>query len=131
MLPDIKSFIKSKKLAVVTLNFICLALFVSILFASIHYLLFVSLNFTGFSKSDISFIDFTFYSISLLFNSPISDIVPTSFITKTFAGIESVSSFLILVIFIAYLLEKYIKLKSKTNRKKRYLISTYKKRKNY
>ena len=113
LLPEIKSFSKTRKLSKVIIDFILLVLFLSMIFASINYLLYFVFNSKGFSEGSLNFGDFTFYSFSILFNSPISDIKPTFFVTKIFACLESICSFLLLVILITFILNKYLSSKYK------------------
>lgn len=108
LLPDFKEFYISKKLRKIILNFVSLTIYVSIIFAAVHYLTYVSLGFKGFSKTNLNFLDITFFSFSVFFSSPISDIKPTNIFTRLLVGFESIISFLLLVIFIAFLLNKYL-----------------------
>ena len=117
--PQIKQFLRNRRLLYILINTILFALYFSILFALAHYLIYVISSYAGYSSPNLTFIDFIYYSLTVLFASPISYLKPTSQISIIVTLIESIFSYFLLVIFVAFIFESYSKSK----------LTIYKKRK--
>lgn len=101
LFPSMKRFWSDNNLGKFLIDFILLSLYVILFFAFIYYMLFIILDFNGFSSNKINFGEFIFYSFNILYSSPISSIEPTNALTKIVTAVESIFSYLILVVFIS------------------------------
>lgn len=131
LFPDIKIFFGNKNLGKILINFILLSLYIITFFAFVYYILYVILQFDGFSKNKINFLEFIFYSFNILYPSPISSIEPTSIITKLVTAIESLFSYLILVVFISLILSNYSEKLLRNNRKSKINRRYFKRRRRF
>lgn len=118
LIPDFKRLIKSNKLWIKIIQFIFLTIYITMFFAVLHYLSYVILGSNSYLNSSTSFLEFIFFSFSIFYKAAISSLFPNYIIPKIITGTEAITSYLLLVVFIAYLLNFYLRLDKDRGRRK-------------
>lgn len=123
--PDLIGFVGNKELLLRIINFIFFIIYIAIIFSLIYYVFYLFDNNCFNVKTNLIFFDAFKYSISILFNSPISELKPQAFSLTIVVIIESILAYLFLVIFIAHLFDRYKKEPQKNKDKYQYIDRKY------
>jgi hypothetical protein len=84
-----------------------MSIYIATLFAAVYYLLYFAIGESSFSKSNLNFFEILLFSFSVFYSSPISEILPQNIFMVIFTWIETLSAYSFLVLFGAFLLDKY------------------------
>lgn len=108
MLPELKKFFGLSDFRNKIKNMVLFIVFCIMIFGVIYYLVNAVYRFNGFNLANVNIFECFIYSFSIFFSSPISELKAASLFLRILTGVESLMSYILLVVFINHLFIKNI-----------------------